>query len=549
MAAAAFASAADAQPAVALPSYKNLGQCGASGRWGEAPEEKLFFLKTTKTAGSSIRSLFARFARSERMAVLRSTQDGGILFPADGRSQRWVESRHFEPVSAGSARARSGPAVYDVAYDHSTMDVPALRRHLPGARCFTSSREVVSRIVSAIALFRDEATAQTYFNGCRKLTPRNLCAGPFSDAARLSRNNHRIWNSVAWQLGAPLPRADFTPTGRDVLDDAAARLARIPVDRYERFVEGPGNDTFALVLLVERLDESLVLLRSLLCWRWVDIITEEPPLAPMMQEAGARKIHRTEMRKKNDGTGLSSNLLGKSVARPAPPPVKKKPPPPKGVPTKPQNKKQTNQGRVKGRGPFAPGRPLDPSKKKNGRSLSSGKRPLPESIARTIAALNPLDAAVHAASKRAFERRAVAYGADRLRADAAFFRRFRFSFAVACLGCLFSDAEHGAPPAYDALPCDALKPTCLELHVGQTHWAPRRKTEDAAASTAAVAARRSNDAAAEAAVVALVHGCDRWQNATVCPHAAELCATGEVCAAGADGGDGRPLALDFPLAK
>ena len=87
----ATALATDAPSAVVEESripYKNLGRCGATGRWGEALEEKLFFLKTTKTAGSSIRSLFVRFARSERLAVLRSTQPGGVLFPASGASQQ-----------------------------------------------------------------------------------------------------------------------------------------------------------------------------------------------------------------------------------------------------------------------------------------------------------------------------------------------------------------------------------------------------------------------------------------------------------------------------
>ena len=36
-------------------NYTDPGRCGAGGRWGEALEEKLWFCKTTKTGGSSIR--------------------------------------------------------------------------------------------------------------------------------------------------------------------------------------------------------------------------------------------------------------------------------------------------------------------------------------------------------------------------------------------------------------------------------------------------------------------------------------------------------------
>ena len=62
----------------------DLGPCGAaaSGRWGEAAEERLFFLKTIKTAGSTLRGMFDRFAEMEGMGRLGSIMPGGIFYNA-----------------------------------------------------------------------------------------------------------------------------------------------------------------------------------------------------------------------------------------------------------------------------------------------------------------------------------------------------------------------------------------------------------------------------------------------------------------------------------
>ena len=40
-------------------NFTDLGPCGRAGRWGETVEEKLFFLKTIKTAGSTTRFALA----------------------------------------------------------------------------------------------------------------------------------------------------------------------------------------------------------------------------------------------------------------------------------------------------------------------------------------------------------------------------------------------------------------------------------------------------------------------------------------------------------
>ncbi|KAH8075285.1 galactose-3-O-sulfotransferase [Aureococcus anophagefferens] len=269
--------------AAAASAWTNLGPCGANGRWGETVEEKIFFLKTIKTAGSTTRFIFLRFARGERMALLRSSNPGHILLDSTGKSQRWVDAKRFDDV--GAARPRpAGASRYDVALDHATLDAQALATYLPGARWVTVSRDVPSRVVSAIAMFHGDMSPRDYFSGCAALD-RGLCRGVAVKRPGLSENVH-IWNSVAWQLGeraarAPIDFAALRPSAKR--SDAAALVD---------LVEGNHSGAFALVMLTERYDESLVLLRSIFCWRWMDLLTQQPPVAPVQQDKRNRQEKR-----------------------------------------------------------------------------------------------------------------------------------------------------------------------------------------------------------------------------------------------------------------
>ena len=267
----------------AASAWTNLGPCGANGRWGETVEEKIFFLKTIKTAGSTTRFIFLRFARGERMALLRSSNPGHILLDSTGRSQRWVDAKRFDAV--GAARPRpAGASRYDVALDHATLDAPALATYLPGARWVTVSRDVPSRVVSAIAMFHGDMSPRDYFAGCAALD-RGLCRGVAVKRPGLAENVH-IWNSVAWQLGerAAAPPIDFARPYASV-----KRLERADASALVDLVEGNHSGAFALVMLTERYDESLVLLRSIFCWRWMDLLTQQPPVAPVQQDKRNRQ--------------------------------------------------------------------------------------------------------------------------------------------------------------------------------------------------------------------------------------------------------------------
>ena len=264
----------------AAAAAADLGPCGARGRYGEAPNETLFYLKTIKTASSSLRFLFLRFARAERLAALRGRRAGGQFFDAATAKgdTRWPAE--FEDPG----ESRSPPGAFDVAFDHSTWDAAALDRYLPRARKFASSRDVVARAVSAIAYFHRDATPDEYFGGCR-IVEGGLCGG-WSRLQHAEKDAVHVWNSVAWQLRA---RAAARPLDFRRPAAEAARLAAADVSEAVGAVRGA---VFDFVVVAERYDASLVLLRSKLCWRWLDVVGPEPPLAPAPQDASRRASHR-----------------------------------------------------------------------------------------------------------------------------------------------------------------------------------------------------------------------------------------------------------------
>ena len=174
--------------------HHNLGPCGAaaSGRWGEATEERLFFLKTIKTAGSTVRGMFDRFAEAEGLGRLGSVMPGGILFNAREGQAEWLPCAQWRPPDCNwpVRRVPAGSSPFHYAGDHSSYMPDQIREYLPGARMVTVSREPLGSAISAISLF---------FEG--------MPLDKFVDRATtnsLARKDQVVSvNSVAFQLGVP----------------------------------------------------------------------------------------------------------------------------------------------------------------------------------------------------------------------------------------------------------------------------------------------------------------------------------------------------------
>lgn len=455
------------------------GRCGksASGRVGENSEEQLYFMKTTKTGGTSLRELFLRFAVLGEKRVLRSSLPGGILFGPNGASNRWLSQKSLWPPN--------DKGYYDIAFDHSTLDPVALSRYMPNATMITVSRDPLQRIRSAVAFFHDEATPEGYVL--------STCKDP---------THHRVWNSVAWQFKVPSADAKF-----DLCASAAVyrrRFENADVSAATRRISA-GN---IFVMLTERMDESRVLLRSLLCWRWLDVLIPAPPL----QENQQAKVNRKSFQQQQQQQQKTTKKRLAAPKPPAPPPLRQE----------------------------------------------------------RLLAMNALDVKIHDAAKDKFEELAKTYGETRLSNDVTFLRRYQSALSVMCLSCCGSDALPSTNkdlrdtlPGFSQLSCEDVACVCDALMCPVRAVHPPQSSDRTSVNsniqwkTGCTCSKRTlrdcnegQDALERAMLNHLASCNETMRQASICSSSSHneknrresgICARGEICFHGYEGNDARVL--------
>ncbi|NXN22775.1 G3ST2 sulfotransferase, partial [Nycticryphes semicollaris] len=190
------------------------------------PRTHLVFLKTHKTGGSSVVNLLHRFgeARGLRFALPHRYQFG---YPATFRAER---VKGYQP---------GGPP-FDIICHHMRFNLTEVQKVMPNdSFYFSIVRDPATLGESAFAYYRAVAPA---FRRAPSLAAFLASPGRFYEAG--ARGNHYARNLQWFDFGLP------SSLGAKEVAAALAGLERV----------------FALVLLAEHFDESLVLLREALCW-------------------------------------------------------------------------------------------------------------------------------------------------------------------------------------------------------------------------------------------------------------------------------------------
>ncbi|KAM6360763.1 galactose-3-O-sulfotransferase 4 [Pluvialis apricaria] len=194
------------------------------------PRTHLVFLKTHKTGGSSVVNLLHRFGetRGLRFALPHRYQFG---YPGTFRAER---VKGYRP---------GGPP-FDIICHHMRFNLTEVQKVMPNdSFYFSIVRDPATLGESAFAYYRSVAPA---FRRAPSLAAFLASPGRFYEAG--ARGNHYARNLQWFDFGLPPVAA-----AGDREEEVAAALAGL-----ER--------VFALVLLAEHFDESLVLLREALCW-------------------------------------------------------------------------------------------------------------------------------------------------------------------------------------------------------------------------------------------------------------------------------------------
>lgn len=192
------------------------------------PRQHVVFLKTHKTGGSSVVNLLHRFGegRGLRFALPHGYQFG---YPEKFRAER---VKGYSP---------GGPP-FDIICHHMRFDLAEVQKVMPNdSFYFSIVRDPATLAESAFAYYRAVAPA---FRRAPSLASFLASPGRFYQPGL--RGNHYARNLMWFDFGLP----PVAPGDREAVAEAVAGVERV----------------FAMVLLAEHFDESLVLLREALCW-------------------------------------------------------------------------------------------------------------------------------------------------------------------------------------------------------------------------------------------------------------------------------------------
>ncbi|XP_077516313.1 galactosylceramide sulfotransferase-like isoform X1 [Amblyomma americanum] len=201
--------------------------------WRCRPRRSVCFVKTHKCASSSVQNVLLRYGESH-----------GLRFVLPPRTNYLGHPRPFHRSMA----APSGRPPFDVLAHHARFRESEMRAVLrPGAAFVTIVREPAALFESLYSYYDLQAKTRLSLEqlGNKSLSGQRL--------RRLARSRGKLgFNQMSFDLG--LEPAHF----------GNASAVRHFVERLDA--------TFDLVMVAERINESLVLLRHLLCWDVDDVV-------------------------------------------------------------------------------------------------------------------------------------------------------------------------------------------------------------------------------------------------------------------------------------
>nr|XP_002738732.1 PREDICTED: galactosylceramide sulfotransferase-like [Saccoglossus kowalevskii] len=212
---------------VSIPKYK--------------PEHQIVFIKTHKTASTTTSTIILRYGYIRELSValpLHHKKKISIkkLFTADQVEGYSRGTKEFNLIA------------FHLRYNHKELD-----KVVPGARYITILREPAAQFESAFGYF--EIAKHFGLEGTSNPLAVFMKSPDqyYSYRSAFFKGKYQLRNGMAFDLG--LPHNIHTKPDK-VIQWKIARLGK----------------EFDLVMLTDYYDESLLLLKKLLCWKWHDIL-------------------------------------------------------------------------------------------------------------------------------------------------------------------------------------------------------------------------------------------------------------------------------------
>eukprot|EP01147_Barroeca_monosierra_P002803 gene2803-5646_t len=211
-------------------------ECNTQGR----PKQKIVYVKTHKTGSSTVTNILHRYTHKHNLRPVLPKNNLFLGYP----------NKASLPSSYVKLPPIRGKDEYDVLCSaHSVYDRPRMDALVPDASYITVLRDPTSHFVSSWNYWH--VTDHIKSRSGKEVSMFDFIENPNKYRTLLSEGDHRlIHNSMVHDLGL-----SGSPSRADV-EQLVSEL----------------NNRFALVIITEHFDESLIMLRRQLCWKPEEIL-------------------------------------------------------------------------------------------------------------------------------------------------------------------------------------------------------------------------------------------------------------------------------------
>nr|XP_012617897.1 galactose-3-O-sulfotransferase 2 isoform X1 [Microcebus murinus] len=211
------------------------------GRAEEPPVTNIMFLKTHKTAGSTVLNILYRFVESHNLSA---------ALPAGPRVHLGYPWLFLARYVEGVSRTGAGPLRrFNVMCNHLRFNLPEVQKVMPNDTFYFSIlRNPVSQLESSFIYYKDFVPAFRHVESLDAFLAAPRTHYKASAGLRNAYARNSMWFDFGFDHDAPAEESYVR-----------ARLAEV-----ER--------RFHLLLIAEHFDESMVLLRRRLRWRLDDVV-------------------------------------------------------------------------------------------------------------------------------------------------------------------------------------------------------------------------------------------------------------------------------------
>lgn len=193
------------------------------------PVNDIFFLKTHKCASSSLQNIFMRFGQKHNLTFVLPSWGNYLGYPRKFYRDLMV------PHPSGT---------YNIFCHHTRWNDVEIRAIMPKAKF--------------ISVLRHPATVLESFYSFSKFQKRyHVNFDTFIQ-------NPKKYNVKALRATPPSRNTMLYDFGLDTMQFEDVQSIQMKIDKIKQ--------AFDLIMIAERFDESLILLRDLLCWSWDDVV-------------------------------------------------------------------------------------------------------------------------------------------------------------------------------------------------------------------------------------------------------------------------------------